>query len=112
VFHDENGGPVRRHLFRREWYRACKAAKVPAIRLEWLRHTGASLAYAASRDMKAVAARLGHTSTRMMDSVYVELYEETGRGLAAAIDVLVAARLEGAAGAEVVSAAGPLRDDG
>jgi hypothetical protein len=42
--------------------------------------------------MKAVAARLGHTSTRMMDAVYVELYAETGRELADAIDVLVAAR--------------------
>ena len=28
---------------------------------------------------KAVAARLGHSSVRMMDQVYVELYEETGR---------------------------------
>jgi hypothetical protein len=26
--------------------------------------------------MKAVASRLGHTSTRMMDTVYVELYSE------------------------------------
>jgi hypothetical protein len=47
--------------------------------------------------MKAVAARLGHTSTRMMDAVYVELHEETGRELAAAIDVLVRARLEASA---------------
>jgi integrase len=93
VFYSDEHGPVRRHTFRREWQRACEAAKVPAIRVEWLRHTGASLAYAASRDMKAVAARLGHTSTRMMDAVYVELYEETGRDLAAAIDALVAARM-------------------
>jgi hypothetical protein len=57
----------------------------------------ASLAYAASRDMKAVAARLGHTSIRMMDSVYVELYEETGRELADAIDALVAVRMESSA---------------
>lgn len=92
LFHAE-GSPIRRHLFRKLWRRACEAAKVPAIRLEWLRHTGASLAYAASRDMKAVAARLGHTSTRMVDTTYLSIYEETGRELAEAIDVLVRKRL-------------------
>lgn len=39
--------------------------------------------------MKAVATRLGHTSTRMMDTVYVEVYSEVSRQLADAIDVLV-----------------------
>ena len=43
----------------------------------------------ASKDMKAVASRLGHTSTRMMDTVYVEVYSEVSRQLADAIDVLV-----------------------
>jgi integrase len=70
-----------------------RSSRVPTIRLEWLGHTGASLAYAASGDMKAVAARLGHTSARMMDQVYVELYEETGRELADAIDALARQRL-------------------
>jgi integrase len=55
--------------FRPVWDRACRAAGLESIRPEWLRHTGASLAYAASKDMKAVASRLGHTSTRMMDTV-------------------------------------------
>jgi methylase of polypeptide subunit release factors len=93
VFHTESASPVRRHIFRREWRRACERANVPPIRLEWLRHTGASLAYAASRDMKAVASRLGHTSTRMVDQVYVGLYEDAGRELADAIDALVRQRL-------------------
>lgn len=93
VFYVGSGSPVRRHTFRREWHRACERAKVPAIRLEWLRHTGASLAYAASRDLKAVASRLGHTSTRMVDTTYVGLYEDAGRELADAIDALVRERL-------------------
>jgi integrase len=38
---------------------------------------------------KAVASRLGHTSTRMMDTVYVEVYSEVSRQVADAIDVLV-----------------------
>ena len=43
--------------------------------------------------MKAVASRLGHTSTRMVDQVYVGLYEDAGRELADAIDALVRQRL-------------------
>lgn len=89
VFYGEREGPVRRHVFRPAWDRACRAAGLESIRPEWLRHTGASLAYAASKDMKAVASRLGHTSTRMMDTVYVEVYSEVSRQVADAIDVLV-----------------------
>jgi integrase len=92
LFHSE-GSPIRRHLFRKQWRRACEAVNVPAIRLEWLRHTAASLAYAASRDLKLVSKRLGHTSTRMVDTIYLSLYQETGRELAEAIDVLVRKRL-------------------
>lgn len=39
--------------------------------------------------MKAVAKRLGHTSTRMMDTVYVEVYPEASRAVADAIDEVV-----------------------
>jgi integrase len=59
------------------------------MRPEWLRHTGASLAYAATGDMKAVAERLGHTSTRMMDTVNVEVYADASARVADAIDQLV-----------------------
>lgn len=93
VFYLESGSPVRRHVFRKEWRRACDRAQVPTIRLEWLRHTGASLAYAASHDLKAVANRLGHSSTRMLDSTYLAVYEDAGRDLADAIDEMVNARL-------------------
>jgi integrase len=92
LFH-EDGGPLRRKAVGRAWRAACKAAKVPAIRLEWLRHTGASLAYAASKDLKATSARLGHTSARMIDTVYLKLYDEVGRQVADAIDELVRASL-------------------
>jgi hypothetical protein len=39
--------------------------------------------------MKAVASRLGNTSTRMLDTVYVEVYSEVSRQVADAIDELV-----------------------
>jgi integrase len=89
VFCGEHRGLVRRHVFRPVWERACSAVGIEGVRPEWLRHTGASFAYAATRDMKAVAQRLGHTSTRMMDTVYLELYADASASVADAIDELV-----------------------
>jgi hypothetical protein len=56
--------------------------------------------------MKAVASRLGHTSTRMMDTVYVEVYSEVSREVADAIDVLVRESTRSAGGED---GPGPLR---
>jgi integrase len=86
VFYGERGGPVRRHVFRPVWETACAEAKIEPIRLEWLRHTGASIAYRATKDMKAVANRLGHTSVRMLDTTYVKVYSDAAREVADAID--------------------------
>ena len=66
---------------RRDWYAACDAAGVERVRVEWLRHSGAPLAYAATKDMKPLRPTR-HTSTRMMDQVYVQLYEEESRYVA------------------------------
>lgn len=63
------------------------------MRPEWLRHTGASIAYNATGNMKAVANRLGHTNTRMVDDVYVQVYRATDRELADAIDAMAAKAL-------------------
>jgi integrase len=79
VFYGEKCGLVRRHVFHQIWDHACREASVEPIRLEWLRHTGASIAYRATGDMGAVANRLGHTSVRMMDTVYVKVYAEAAR---------------------------------
>ena len=92
LFH-RDGRPLRRQSVGRAWQSACTTAKVPAIRLEWLRHTGASLAYAATGDLKAVARRLCHRDTRMVDRIYVRAYEEAGRETADAIDELATRRL-------------------
>jgi hypothetical protein len=52
------------------WIQALKAAKIGEhVRVGWLRHSGASLAYDATKDILATAQRLGHTSTRMVDAV-------------------------------------------
>jgi integrase len=98
VFYGETNDPVRRKTFRPVWIRALKAAEIPEhVRVGWLRHSGASLAYDATKDILATAQRLGHTSTRMVDSVYVTLYSEVSRQVADAIDD---------------AAAGPARDGG
>jgi integrase len=89
VFYVDKGGPVRRHSFRNVSDRACLRAGLEGVRPRWVRHAGASLAYAASHDLKGVAQRLGHTFVRMVDAVYVRLYEEPSRDLAEAIDELV-----------------------
>jgi integrase len=80
VFHGANGNPVRLKVFRAAWVKALEDAKINKhVRPGWLRHSGASLAYAATHDLKLVSKRLGHTSTRMVDGVYVRLYEDASR---------------------------------
>jgi integrase len=91
VFSGERGGPVRRHSFRKAFKRACTQAGIEGMRPGWLRHTGAAIAYAATKDLKAVSERLGHTSTRMADTTYVHVYDETAKAVAAAIDDMVRA---------------------
>jgi integrase len=92
VFHGRGGNPIRRKVFRAAWFKAIKDAEITKhVRPGWLRHSGASLAYAASHDLKLVSKRLGHSSTRMVDSVYLKLYEDADRKVADAIDELLRA---------------------
>ena len=92
VVHGRGGNPVRRKVFRAAWGKALVEAKITKqVRPGWLRHSGASLAYAASRDLKLVSKRLGHTSPRMVDSTYITLYEDASRAVADAIDELLRA---------------------
>jgi integrase len=88
VFYGPGNSPVYRKTFARAWSEACSAAGVGHVRAEWLRHTGASLVYRETRDLKQVAAMLGHTTTRMGDENYVQRYATTSREAADAIDAL------------------------
>jgi hypothetical protein len=91
------------------WDAACIEANVESIRLEWLRHVvyldtrcistrGVSIAYRATKDMKAVANRLCHTSVRMLDSTYVKVYADAAREVADAIDGPVSPTSRGLSG--------------
>jgi integrase len=76
-------------VFRAAWFKALEEAGVNKHgRPGWLRHCPASLAYLAKGDLKLVAERLGHTSTRMVYGVYIPLYEDASRAVADAIDEL------------------------
>jgi integrase len=101
VFYGERGtrrtsqphAVVRRHVFRSIWRDACDAAGVEYMRPGLLRHVGASISYSATRDLKGVSQRLGHKTTRMLDSVYLTLYSADRRRLADALDPYVAGAL-------------------
>jgi integrase len=80
VFIAPEGGPVRRpHFGRLVWRPATSRAGLKGFPFKNLRHTGASLAIAAGANPLLVAARLGHTSTRMVEKHYVSLFEGLDR---------------------------------
>ncbi|MGZ4141366.1 MAG: site-specific integrase, partial [Actinomycetota bacterium] len=91
LFTTETGKPIHRnHFQRRVWQPALERAGLTGSKIRHLRHTGASLVLAAGGNPKDVAERLGHTTTRMADELYVELYESRGRDLVARMETLAA----------------------
>jgi integrase len=72
----------------------CKAAGVPQIHCHALRHTQASLAYLATGDMLAVAARLGHSSVTVTMGIYAHLLR-TDAATATALDNLLNGKADG-----------------
>jgi integrase len=93
IFTMPEGGPVRRPAFYRlVWKPATVRAGLEGFRPGLLRHTGASLAIAAGANPLLVAARLGHTSTRMVESHYASLFEGLDRDIAAALEQMHADR--------------------
>jgi integrase len=63
VFPAPEGGPLRRANFRqRVWLPATKAAGVEGLRFHDLRHTAATLAAASGTSIKALMARIVHSS--------------------------------------------------
>jgi integrase len=86
VFSGIKGGLVRRHSFRPTFLELCAAAEVEPIQVRWLRHTGLSIAHHETHDLLAVAAMAGHTSTRMLEDVYVKLYKDQERTIGDALD--------------------------
>jgi integrase len=62
---------------------------LPPIRFHDLRHTAASLAYLATRDLKLVSALLGHSSIKITGDIYTSIFADVDRAAAEAVAELV-----------------------
>jgi integrase len=84
VFTAERGGPIRRPAFHRlVWKKATTAAGLEGFQFRDLRHTGATLALQEGVSPVLVAFRLGHTTTRMIETNYGRLIESMDADIAA-----------------------------
>ncbi len=80
VFCQPNGRPLHPHnISARQFPRLCEAAGVPRIRFHDLRHTHATWLLAAGVHPKVVAARLGHSSTKLTLDTYSHVVESVER---------------------------------
>jgi integrase len=64
-------------------------AGLPPIRFHDLRHTAASLAYRATRDLKLVSELLGHSTTKITADIYTHIYTDVDRAAAEAVAKLI-----------------------
>lgn len=70
------GGPLGYNSYRaRVWNKAVEAAGLEGLTPHDLRHTSASLMYAAGADVKAIQEQLGHRSPAVTMNTYTHLFE-------------------------------------
>jgi integrase len=69
--------------------RLVRAHKLPAIRLHDLRHSFATLSFAAGVPLKTVSESLGHSSVGITSAVYVHLLSQTKRDATDAFEAYV-----------------------
>lgn len=81
VFTDARGYPHNHDRVRRSFYRALEAAEVRKVVLYALRHTMATIALNRSKDLKLVAARLGHANEMLVLRTYGHLLPGLDRRL-------------------------------
>jgi integrase len=89
------GYPHSPERVRASFYEALKAAKVPKVRLYALRHTMASLVLHETKDLKLVAARLGHASELLVLKTYGHLLPGVDREAADRLGEVVKRRARG-----------------
>jgi integrase len=75
VFTTREGKPLMPRNLRRRFLELTERAKLPRIRMHDMRHSHASEMLAATQDIQAVAARLGHASPGFTLNVYGHLLE-------------------------------------
>lgn len=91
IFQARNGEPIRRQNFlRRDFYPLLERAKLPQVHFHDLRHTAATLAAGAGKQVVAVAAMLGHVDPTITLRTYQHAFEGAAGDTARAIgDVLM-----------------------
>lgn len=89
VFRNTAGGPLDISRVRKLWVKACKAAKVPKVRLYDARHSHATALLAAGVHLKVVSARLGHASIQITADTYSHILPEMDDRAAEAMDALL-----------------------
>ncbi|MEV0581308.1 tyrosine-type recombinase/integrase [Nonomuraea sp. NPDC050310] len=88
VFIGEHGAQLRRSAFTKIWAKAIKKAKLPAIHVHDLRHTGNTLAAMTGASLKELMARMGHTSTKAA-MIYLHAAKDRDRAIADALGEIV-----------------------
>ena len=88
VFVGPQGGPLRRHGFRKRWIRALADAGVQPVHFHDLRHTGNTLAAAAGASTRELMTRMGQSSSRAA-LIYQHATSERDRLIADAINLQV-----------------------
>ena len=89
VFGSSVGTPVWESSLRRVKTRIAKLAGVPDLSVHAVRYTYTSLAVLRGLDIKVVSERLGHSTTRMTQDVYQQVYNQQRRGAALSSDQLL-----------------------
>lgn len=93
VFPTMAGKPLlRSNVYRSHFAPLLERAKLTGVRIHDLRHTMTSLGIAAGVVPKALAERLGHTTTRLTEDRYGHLLPGVGAGAAGAIDQMLRKR--------------------
>jgi integrase len=111
IWTDGKGGPIdHRNMLRDVFYPVCAAAKIPYaskhecidpaghkgcpafLTFHSLRHSAATLALAATKDVIAVSRMLGHASTEFTMDTYGHVLEKQQREIADYMDAAVQAR--------------------
>jgi integrase len=89
VFTAEDGSPLDPDYVSRHFQALCKKAGVPVIRLHDLRHTSATLGLLAGVSIKAISARVGHSSSWFTADRYVHVDHAVARDAAERIAEVV-----------------------
>ena len=93
VFHSKNGQPLNyRNLARRVWYPTLEKACLKRRRPYQSRHTAATLWLAAGENPEWIARQMGHTTTKMLFTVYSRYVPDLTRKDGSAIEKLLEAR--------------------